>query len=161
MSLDSPFREFSLPYGQGGGRLGLLSERGYRGSTVGFPEAGIVERDRPGVAVTGANASGLEGFLSLDICVLSVEEAARLENYGIWPACKAHRHVKRNKGHLLVSEETHRFVGGNDTKVQSVGDLSMIVPLDCGRVWSPVQCHNEAGATLMGLRTWGLKPSRD
>jgi hypothetical protein len=93
----------------------------------------------------------------LDICVLSLEEAARLENYGIWPTCKAHLHVRRKKAQEAIEAETHRFVGGPDTKV---GFVSAIVATDCTRVWSPVRCHDESGKAIMGLRTWGLQPLR-
>ena len=97
-------------------------------------------------------------FNQLDICVLSVEEAGRLENYGIWPMCKAHRHMSRNAAtDSVLCDETHRFVGGPDTKVAFV---SAIVPVDCSRIWSPVQCHDTDGKAILGFRTWGLKPAR-
>jgi hypothetical protein len=95
----------------------------------------------------------------LDVCVLSQEEAGRLENWGIWPNCKAHLHIKKSRALEAVEKlETHRFIGGEDTSVKAVGHLSMIVPIDTTRIWSPVQCHNAEGMTLRGMRTWGLRP---
>lgn len=94
----------------------------------------------------------------MDICVLSEAEAGRLEHYGIWPVCKNHRHVKRQEAlDAVARDETHRFVGGPDTKVAYV---SAIMPVNTTRVWCPVQCHNDDGMTLMGMRTWGLRPLR-
>lgn len=96
--------------------------------------------------------------MSQEICVLSLEEAGRLEHYGIWPTCKAHLHMKKTKALEAVTVlETHRFVGGTDTKVEFV---SAIVPVDTTRVWSPVQCHDETGRAVLGLRTWGLPALR-
>lgn len=89
--------------------------------------------------------------------MLSLEEAARLENYGIWPSCKAHYHMKKSKALAAVEAETHRFVGGPDTKIEFA---SAIVEVNTTRVWSPVKCHNEDGSLIMGLRTWGLQPLR-
>lgn len=60
----------------------------------------------------------------------------------------------------MVVEETHRFVGGADTAIAKAGVVTMIVPVNTSRVWSPVQCHSEDGSAVMGLRTWGLKPLR-
>lgn len=51
--------------------------------------------------------------------MLSQAEAARLEHYGIWPACKAHRHLPRNKARMLLQADMVRFVGGADTCVTS------------------------------------------
>lgn len=94
----------------------------------------------------------------MSICVLSLEEAGRLEHYGIWPTCKAHRHMKKDDAIAAVSKaETHRFVGGPDTAVEFV---SAIVPVNTDRIWCPVQCHHESGKAIMGMRTWGLKPLR-
>lgn len=95
--------------------------------------------------------------LSKEICVLSLEEAGRLENWGIWPACKAHLHMKKRKALEAVEAETHRFVGGPDTKVEFA---SAIVPVNTTRIWTPVQCHSMDGKTVMGMRTWGLQPLR-
>lgn len=96
--------------------------------------------------------------LTLDVCVLSLEEAGRLENWGIWPTCKAHHHMSKSRAVEAVSKaETHRFVGGPDTKV---GFASAIVEVNTTRIWSPVQCHHESGKAIMGMRTWGLKPLR-
>jgi hypothetical protein len=94
----------------------------------------------------------------LAICVLSLEEAGRLEHYGIWPSCKSHRHMSKADAATAVSkDETHRFVGGPDT---AVAFASAIVPVCVDRIWSPVQCHHESGRAIMGMRTWGLKPLR-
>lgn len=99
--------------------------------------------------------------MSLEICVLSVEEAGRLENYGMWPVCKKHLHVSKGKARKFVEvEETHRFVGGNDTAVRDAGSISMIVATNTSRIWSPVACHDESGKAVMGLRTWGLASTR-
>lgn len=102
-----------------------------------------------------------EEKVSLDVCVLSPAEAGRLEHYGIWPECKKHHHVSKNKAaRFVATEETHRFVGGADTAVQSAGTLSMIVETNTSRVWSPVPCQDERGRAVMGLRTWGLASTR-
>ncbi len=95
--------------------------------------------------------------VSIEICVLSLEETGRLEHWGIWPTCKAHLHMKKSHALAAVKAETHRFVGGPDTKVEFV---SAIVPLDVTRVWSPVACHDASGKTIQGMRTWGLQPLR-
>lgn len=65
--------------------------------------------------------------------------------------------MARNKALTAVEQETHRFVGGPDTKVEFV---SAIVAVNTSRVWSPVQCHDETGLRVLGLRTWGLQPLR-
>lgn len=94
----------------------------------------------------------------MDICVLSPEEAGRLENLGIWPQCKAHHHMSRARALAAVTAaETHRFVGGPDTKVAFA---SAIVPICVDRIWSPVACHDETGKAIQGFRTWGLQPLR-
>lgn len=91
----------------------------------------------------------------MDICVLSAEETGRLEHYGIWPSCKAHRHMKKELALAAIKAETHRFVGGPDTRVEF---CSAIVEVNTTRIWSPVQCHSADGAVLIGMRTWGLRP---
>jgi hypothetical protein len=110
----------------------------------------------------GFGRSRLGGLveLSLDICVLSMEEAGRLENYSIFPSCKKHLHIKRSKADAAVQAETHRYIGGNDTKVAGIGHLSMIVPVNCGALWQPVACHGYDGKAIMGFRTWGLPASQ-
>jgi len=96
--------------------------------------------------------------MSVEICVLSVEEAGRLEHWGVWPSCKAHHHMKLSKAQAAVSDAmTHRFVGGPDTKVDYA---SAIVPVDYTRMWSPVACHDETGKAIAGMRSWGLRPIR-
>ena len=57
----------------------------------------------------------------------------------------------------VTIEETHRFVGGADTKV---GFVSAIVPVSVGVLWQPVACHDINGKALQGMRTWGLPPVR-
>jgi hypothetical protein len=115
----------------------------------------------------------------LDICVLSAEEAARFENYGIWPTCKAHRHMKRSKALAAIHADTHRFVGGPNTKVLT--PVSMVAELNhtfegevvcdiCGkqrespihrvRGWRPQQAHNLNGSPVMGFKIWGLAAIR-
>lgn len=89
----------------------------------------------------------------MDVCVLSRTEAARLENLAIWPRCKEHWHVKKREALQMVTAETHRFVGGADTKAQS--PVSMIVPVVVGREWTP-----QPSSGLMGFRVWGLAPSK-
>jgi hypothetical protein len=49
--------------------------------------------------------------------MLSQAEAARLEHYGIWPACKQHRHLKKREAMMLLNADVVRFVGGADTCV--------------------------------------------
>ena len=88
-----------------------------------------------------------------DYCVLSVEETARLEVFGSWPICKEHRHIKQQDAMQLVNEETHRLVGGVNTKVQL--PVTMIVPVAL-RGWAVVPACNNDGSRLMGFRTWGL-----
>lgn len=111
---------------------------------------------RVGTPVTpGRNVQICETSTPLDICVLSLEEAGRLEHYGIWPACKAHRHMKKTAALEAIKAETHRFVGGPDTKIEFA---SCIVEVNTTRIWSPVACHDIDGKTIQGMRTWGLQP---
>lgn len=92
----------------------------------------------------------------MDICVLSLEEAGRLEHYGIWPTCKAHRHMTRNQAMTAVAvSETHRFVGGPDTRIAFA---SAIVEVNTVRMWEPTACHDTSGRPIQGFRTWGMKP---
>ena len=94
--------------------------------------------------------------LTLKICVLSLEEAARLENHGIWPACKGHHHIKSSEAESMVKDQTHRWLGGADTRAKFI---SAIVPVSL-RMWEPVPCRDYAGRALMGLRTWGNRATR-
>jgi hypothetical protein len=96
----------------------------------------------------------------LGICVLSLSETARLEHYGIWPACKAHRHVKKAEAAQMVRDETHRLVGGKDTAVADANIQSMIVEASFSRNWEPVACHAADGMALRGMRTWGKVASK-
>ena len=90
---------------------------------------------------------------SLDICLLSQNEAARLEHWGIWPHCKSHHHIKKNAALAMIQADTHRFVGGSDTRVTS--PVSMIVALGEPMMWQPVPACNADGSQLLGMRIWG------
>lgn len=65
--------------------------------------------------------------------------------------------MRKKAAQQAVEADTHRFVGGPDTKVEYV---SAIVEVDNTRIWSPVKCHDTDGKLIMGLRTWGLQPLR-
>lgn len=68
------------------------------------------------------------------ICLLSPEEAARLEHFGIWPRCKSHKHLKKSEADELINADTHRYVGGSDTRVRT--PVTMIVAcITNERVW--------------------------
>ena len=99
------------------------------------------------------NSVGRGAGLVTDYCVLSVEEAARLEVYSSWPICREHYHVKKRVALEMLTAETHRLVGGADTKV--LHPVSMLVPVSLGRQWRPVPT-----CQLQGFKTWGLAPSR-
>ena len=92
-----------------------------------------------------------------DVCVLSLEEAGRLENWGIWPTCKAHRHVKNREAQEAAKAGLVRFLGGLGTKI--LDPVSMVVPVAV-QMWQPVACHNVDGSSLHGMRTWGLPSTR-
>ena len=92
-----------------------------------------------------------------DHCVLSAEEAGCLENYGQWPKCKHHRHIKKREAIAGVQAGEYRFVGGEDTKVN--GPVSMVTAVRV-TMWEPVAANGADGTKLMGMRTWGLKPRR-
>jgi hypothetical protein len=96
---------------------------------------------------------------STDVCLLTLEEAGRLEHYGVWPTCRSgmHRHVTRREAEELVAADVCRYVGGADTKIQYA---SAIVRCSAVRVWEPVQANREDGVKLQGFRTWGLKPTK-
>jgi len=85
--------------------------------------------------------------------VLSATEAGRLEHWNIWPKCKNHWHVKRREALAMIADDTHRFVGGEDTAVAH--PVSMIVPTVCGRMWSP-----QSSCGLQGFKVWGLRRLR-
>ena len=94
--------------------------------------------------------------MSREVCVLSVEEAARFENWSVWPSCrKCHHHIKASEAAEMIAAETHRYVGGADTMMKDAGKVSMIVPVVVGRMWQPV-----ATSRLLGFRTWGLEHAR-
>jgi hypothetical protein len=88
--------------------------------------------------------------------VLSLEETGRLENYGVWPVCRNHRHVPKRDAVKAVEAEEFRFVGGPDTAVAFV---SAIVPVNTSGMWVPVQCHDYDGRKIQGFRTWGIAPT--
>lgn len=106
-------------------------------------------------AAQRAPGDGGEDILTLDICVLSAEEAGRLENFGIWPICKSgeHRHISRKKLAPLLSSGAVRWVGGEGTCVETPVSMVTLVKV---KMWQPVPSRAENGATLLGLRTWGL-----
>ena len=58
------------------------------------------------------------------VCVLSRQETGQIENYGIWPKCKHHKHVKLKKAATLVATDMYRSVGGEHTAVKT--PVSMI-----------------------------------
>ena len=107
---------------------------------------------------TAPHREGEIAPLATDYCLLSDTEAARLEHWGIRPACKAHRHIKKREALEMIQADTHRQVGGEDTHIKT--PISMIVPVNTTRLWQPVQARNADGSRVMGLRTWGLKPLR-
>lgn len=93
--------------------------------------------------------------MSNAICVLSRTEAGRLEHWGIWPACKAHIHIKRKVAVAGAESGEFRFVNdmaGNAT--------SMITLAGQPDGWVPVQCHGLNGRAILGLRTWGNRATR-
>ena len=94
----------------------------------------------------------------MDVCLLSSSEAARLENWGIWPTCKSHHHVKKREALAMVEADSHRFVGGADTRVKT--PVTMIVPLSEPVIWQPVACRNTDGSQLLGMRIWGRPATR-
>ena len=93
---------------------------------------------------------------STDVCVLTLQEAGRLEHYGHWPVCKHHRHIPRETALQGAEAGLLRFLGGEGTKV--MGTVSMVVPVKI-TTWKPVQAHNDDGSIVIGLRTWGLQRS--
>ena len=95
-------------------------------------------------------------LLANSVCLLSREEAARLEIYSIWPTCKSHRHCTRREALDGVATDELRWVGGSDTKV--AGPVSMVVPVSQVNGWQPVPCHDEHGRLVMGFRVWGNTP---
>lgn len=70
----------------------------------------------------------------IKICVLSVEDTARLENFGHWPRCQSHKHVTIAEANQMVRDDSHRWVGGTDTMVAT--PVTMITPTYLeGRTW--------------------------
>ena len=93
-----------------------------------------------------------DGVFSLDVCVLSYGEARQLEHRNEWPQCKHHQHVKKREAAEMVAADTHRFIGGNNTRLNH--PVSMITPVAI-REWRPVPT-----AGLLGFRTWGLSQTK-
>jgi hypothetical protein len=87
----------------------------------------------------------------MDVCMLSMEEAGRLEHYDVWPKCRHHRHVKRREADALAEAGTHRYLGGEGAKHET---HFYLVPVSV-QIWQPVACHDWDGRPLMGMRTWG------
>ena len=113
--------------------------------------------DWPGSITPGTLHSLGEGAeLTLSICVLSVEETARLEHWNAWPTCKGHRHIDKAEATALVADATYRWVGGDNTKVKFV---SAIVSVSV-QMWEPVACADWNGKPLLGFRTWGNRATR-
>jgi hypothetical protein len=96
--------------------------------------------------------------LANEICVLSPEEAGRLENWGIWPLCKAHKHIKRREAADGAKAGLLRYVGGEDTEAH--GATSMVVASGEVAMWQPVPCRDLNGREILGLRVWGNAPAR-
>ena len=90
----------------------------------------------------------------MDVCVLSLEEAGRLEHWGHWPTCKAHLHISKNKARIGAEAGEYRFLGGEGTAIAAAGPVTMVVPTKV-REWKPVRSSNADGSPLMGMRTWG------
>lgn len=95
--------------------------------------------------------------ITVDVCLLSSQEAGRFEHWGIWPKCKGHRHLKRDAALAGALAGEYRFIGGEGTQVP--GPVSMVTKTRVS-MWKPVQAHNEDGSAVIGLRTWGLAPQR-
>ena len=93
----------------------------------------------------------------MGVCVLSANEAGRLEHYGIWPQCKNHLHVNKRSAAARVTEGACRHVGGEGAEV---GEQASMITLNRVTIWQPVQAHMEDGRAVIGLRTWGLKARR-
>lgn len=95
--------------------------------------------------------------MSLEVCVLSAEDAGRLEHWGVWwETCRAHKHVKLTKAQEMVASDEFRFVGGPGTKVKYA---SAIVATRESAGWVPVACRDWDGHLLQGLRVWGNRPA--
>ena len=93
----------------------------------------------------------------MDICLLSFEEAGRLEHYGVWPACKSHRHIGKEEAAYGAANGAYRFLGGSGTLI--AGPVSMVVSVR-STMWKPVVTSMPDGTKLLGMRTWGLKPQK-
>lgn len=86
-----------------------------------------------------------------------MEEAGRLEHWGIWPKCKDHKHIKKREAREGAEAGLLRFVGGEGTMVQ--GPVSMVTTVAV-TIWKPVATARPDGSKLMGMRTWGLASRR-
>ena len=87
-----------------------------------------------------------------EVCILSAQEAGKLEHWGVWPKCKNHRHVKLKAANDAARAGLIRFLGGEGTCVPALA--RMAVPVRT-RIWQPV-----ATSGMRGLRTWGLARSK-
>jgi len=110
------------------------------------------ERQPPAGEPMRANAHYVRRSILLDVCVLSYGEARQLEHRNEWPQCKHHQHVKKREAAEMVAADTHRFIGGNNTRLNH--PVSMITPVAI-REWRPVPT-----AGLLGFRTWGLSQTK-
>lgn len=82
-------------------------------------------------------------------CLLSFSEAHLLERRGVIPKCKNHVHVDVEQAVKLVLEDTHRFIGGNDTSVAA--GWSAIVETDNNREWRNRPSGGAQGAKVRQL----------
>jgi len=90
----------------------------------------------------------------LSVCILSQEEAGRLEHWRIWPVCKAHRHCSRKIADAEAKAGDARYLDGPDGS-----PLSMIVPVGPS-MWTPVGTSTLSGVKLQGMRVWGNASKR-
>jgi hypothetical protein len=95
----------------------------------------------------------------MGVCVLSVEETALLEKFATLPVCKNHRHVTRLQADMMLSLDSHRVVGGKDTKVESMNITRMITPVAI-RQWGPTPCSPGNDFPSAGMRCWGNSPTK-
>lgn len=125
-------------------------------ASSGTPQGPVVRTAFPLHDSAGQQLSPGRSLTHLDICVLSAEEAGRLENWGIWPACKSHKHIKRREAVAGAESGEYRFLGGEGTKIQ--GAVSMVTAVRV-TIWRPVSTSMLDGTRLRGFKVWGLKPT--
>ena len=63
----------------------------------------------------------------MDVCVLSLTELGRLENWGLLPACKCHRHISAVEAIQGVREDVYRALDSLP--------FAVIEQTSNGRVW--------------------------